>query len=165
MAFDFEWDDNEERKIRNRPCGGEKVLLLWKSFVAVKVQNEKSIFRVQTQAHLWEPFCPWLTYERAIFMISVPPGTYFDHVMKTSRHFFVYVREHHLISRRYHIQCEFNVYDLQTMTKINTLLISFKRCNWIIYNQELKKFKASISNVEFYTICNQFLFIGKYTMH
>lgn len=28
MAFDFEWDDNEERKVRNRPCGGEKVLLL-----------------------------------------------------------------------------------------------------------------------------------------
>ena len=28
MAFDYEWDDNEERKIRNHPFGGEEVMLL-----------------------------------------------------------------------------------------------------------------------------------------
>ena len=39
MAFDFEWDDNEERKIRNRPCGGEKVLLLWK-YPSLKTQMQ-----------------------------------------------------------------------------------------------------------------------------
>ena len=28
MAFDFDCDDNEERKIRNHPFGGERVMLL-----------------------------------------------------------------------------------------------------------------------------------------